>query len=350
MADSTHIEILNVGVRVWNEWRESNPHIQPDLYRAHLAEMDLENVNFNNALLIEASLPTARLTGATLVEANATMAIFQDADLSGCDLTGAWLFDTNFVQANLSGANLRNTNLYRANFALADLSCADLSGSNLNLAHFVETNLDQTNLADCSVYGLSAWNLKLNNTKQSGLVISRADEPAITVDDLEVAQFIYLLLNNERIRNVIDTVTSKVVLILGRFTEKRKQVLVTLRTELRNRGYTPILFDFEKPHSRDLTETVSTLAHMARFVIADITEAKSIPQELQAIVPHLPSVPVQPLLLASDYEYGMFEHFKRYPWVLQTYLYRDVDELLGFLSDKVISPAEMKARELQNYD
>lgn len=253
MADSSHIEILNVGVGVWNEWRKNNPHIQPDLYRAHLAEMDLENVNFSNALLIEASLPTAKLAGATLVEANATMAVFQDADLSGCDLTGAWLFDTNFVQANLSGANLRNANLYRANFALADLSRADLSGSNLNLAHFVETNLDQTNLADCSVYGLSAWNLKLKNTKQSGLVISRADEPAITVDDLEVAQFIYLLLNNHKLRNAIQTITSKAVLILGRFTPQQKIILDTLRTALRRYDYVPILFDFEVPERRDIT-------------------------------------------------------------------------------------------------
>ena len=115
-----------------------------------------------------------------------------------------------------------------------------------------------------------------------------------------------------------------------------------IRDELRKRNYLPVLFDFEKPSSRDITETVSTLAHMARFVIADITDAKSIPQELMAIVPALPSVPIQPLLLASQHEYGMFEHFKRYPWVLEPYVYEDQDGLLAVLTDKVIGPAEAR--------
>jgi hypothetical protein len=84
---------------------------------------------------------------------------------------------------------------------------------------------------------------------------------------------------------------------------------------------------------------------MAKFVIADITDAKSIPQELMAIVPALPSVPVQPLLLASQHEYGMFEHFKRYPWVLTPYVCEDQESLLAALTEKVIGPAEGRARE-----
>ena len=79
------------------------------------------------------------------------------------------------------------------------------------------------------------------------MVITREDEPEITVDNIEVAQFIYLLLHNAKIRDVIDTITSKAVLILGRFTEERKAVLDALREELRKRDYLPILFDFEKP-------------------------------------------------------------------------------------------------------
>jgi hypothetical protein len=148
-----------------------------------------------------------------------------------------------------------------------------------------------------------------------------------------------LLLNNRKIRDVLDTVTSKVVLILGRFAEPRKAVLDAIRHELRQRDYLPVLFDFDQPASRDITETVSTIAHMSRFVIADITDARSIPQELMAIVPNLPSVPVQPLLLSSQEEYGMFGFFRRFPWVLEPFLYVDQSALLASLEEKVIAPA-----------
>ena len=100
------------------------------------------------------------------------------------------------------------------------------------------------------------------------------------------------------------------------------------------------LFDFEPSKARDITETVSLLARMARFVVADITEAKSIPQELADIVRNLPSVPVQPLLLEGSEEYSMFEHFKRFPWVLKTYRYPSSERLIANLGKRVIDPAE----------
>jgi hypothetical protein len=64
-----------------------------------------------------------------------------------------------------------------------------------------------------------------------------------------------LLLNNSKIRNVIDTITTKAVLILGRFTPERKTTLDALRDALRSHNYLPILFGFEKPTNRDFTET-----------------------------------------------------------------------------------------------
>jgi hypothetical protein len=238
----------------------------------------------------------------------------------------------------LSGAYLGGATLEGADLSGADLSGADLSGATL-----VRTNLTHTSLSGCRVYGLSVWDVNLELAQQNNLIVTPPDEPEITVDNLEVAQFIYLLVQNAKLRDVIDSITSKVVLILGRFTSDRKIVLDRLRDELRKRNYLPVLFDFEKPASRDLTETIGILAHLARFVIADITDARSIPQELMRIVPELPAVPVQPIVLASQFEYGMFEHFKRYPWVLPTYKYDTAEALILSLETAVIAPAEQKA-------
>ena len=179
------------------------------------------------------------------------------------------------------------------------------------------------------------------------LVITRSDEPTITVDNLEVAQFIYLLLNNPKIREVIDTIAKKAVLILGRFTPERKAVLDALREALRTYGYLPILFDFEKPSSRNLTETVRTLAHLSRFIIADLTDPSSIPQELHAIVPTL-AIPVRPVLLEGKKEYAMLlDLLKTYHWMLPIHFYKDQADLLATLKVEVIEPAEQKAQELE---
>jgi len=125
----------------------------------------------------------------------------------------------------------------------------------------VETDLADTDLTGCRIYGISAWGVKLSErTKQQGLIMTPFGEPAVTVDDLEVAQFVYLLLHNKKIRNVIDTVGKKGVLLLGRFTEGRIAVLERLRDELRKLGYLPIVFNFDKPETKDFTETVRLLA------------------------------------------------------------------------------------------
>jgi hypothetical protein len=120
-----------------------------------------------------------------------------------------------------------------------------------------------------------------------------------------------------------------------------------LREELRKRDYLPILFDFEKPRSRDTDETITLLVRMARFIIADISDAKSVLQELRAIVPDLPSVPVQPIILAMQEEPGMFDHYRSFRSFLTAHRYTSQEQLLADLSEKVIRPAELKVRELR---
>jgi hypothetical protein len=79
---------------------------------------------------------------------------------------------------------------------------------------------------------------------------------------------------------------------------------------------------------------------MARFVIADVTDPKSVLQELQAIVPNRPSLPIQPILLAGQPEPPMFGYIRRFPWVLETRQYESGTELLTNLAEWVIGPAE----------
>ena len=64
-------------------------------------------------------------------------------------------------------------------------------------------------------------------------------------------------------------------------------------------------------------------------------------------MPDLPSVPVQPLLLEGSGEYSMFEHFRRYPWVLPMHVYGSAERLIADLGERVIGPAEAKAREVR---
>jgi uncharacterized protein YjbI with pentapeptide repeats len=348
MANEEHLAILKKGVMAWNKWRTVAPGVNPDLSGADLRGWSLAGANFSRMNLTLANLTDANLSGASLSRTSLNMAMLMGANLHRADLQQASLIKTNLNKANLTNANLSQAFLLETSLSGTDLTEANLSEADMGCAALIETNLERAILTGCTVYGISAWDVRLTGAVQENLRISRLDRPTITVDNLELAQFMNLLLNNERIRHVIDTITSKVVLILGRFTPERKIVLDALRQQLRARDYLPVLFDFDKPASRDITETVSTLAHMARFVIADITDAKSIPQELSIIIPSLPSVPVQPLLLSSQHEYGMFEHFRRYPWVLPIYLYDDQETLLRSLDTAIIAPAVEKAQELQS--
>jgi uncharacterized protein YjbI with pentapeptide repeats len=405
MANDDHIAQLNKGVDAWNAWREEYSKIRADLRQANLSganlsEADLTRANLRRASLVEAKLSRANLSGASLVGANLSEANLSEAKLSGADLSKAILRGANLSEADLPRANLREADLFRAklrgvnltqanltsaslkmadltgaklfraslldvdldyatlvgtnlksaelshaNLAKANLSGADLRDARLLMANLTWANFTDADLTGCRIWGVSAWNLELEGAKQQNLVITPRNEPKITVDKVEVAQFVYLMLHNKKIRDVIETVTSKAVLILGCFTDKRKAVLDALREELRKRDYLPILFDFNVPATRDITETVSLLARMARFIIADLTDPSSIPKELEAIVPSL-AVPVQPLLEGSSRPYAMFSDYWKYDWVLPVYRYQGLELLLATLVEKVIAPAEEKVKGL----
>jgi hypothetical protein len=271
------------------------------------------------------------------------------ANLSGANLSGARLNWAYLGGANLSGkANLSRADLHMANFGGADLSGANLSGANLSGASLVYADITNADLTGCHIFGVSAWNVKLNSgTRQHDLVITYGHEPEVTVDNIEVAQFVYLLLHNEKIRDVIDTVGKRGVLLLGRFTEGRIAVLERLRGELRKRGYLPMVFNFDKPETKDFTETVRLLAGLSRFVIADVSNPKSAPLELQATVPEI-MIPFLPIIEEGEKPFAMLEDLwiKHREWVFEPLYYSSPDALIGALDKEIIGPAESRFDEL----
>jgi uncharacterized protein YjbI with pentapeptide repeats len=319
---------LKRGVRYWNDWRRANPAIRPLLFEADLRKealrlADLKSVDFANANLIRSDLRNMDLTGAN----------FHEANLGGADLS----------HACLTGANFCRTDLYRTNLSHAILHTANLQGTQLAMTDFTGSEL-----IECKIYGMSAWDLIVDKTIQKDLVIlyraeektGEVEESRIIVGSLEAAQFVYLLLNNPKIRDAVDTISSKAVLILGRFTPDRKTVLDKVREGLRSRDYVPMLFDFEQPGNRDVTDTVTILAQMSLFVIADLTDPSSSPFELGRIY-DATKVPIQSIILEGRAPFSMFWDLRAAApgRVLPPFAYRDVDHLIKSLEQSVIGPS-----------
>ena len=337
MANRRHLALLDKGK--WNAWREQSPRARPDLSGANLSLLDLTGANLCKANLQGADLTEAWLLGAQLhgadlrkailSEANLEVALASGSNLSGALLDRARLRGTFLLHAKLRKADLRSADLVGANLFRADLTGADLRGANLNGANMVETLVEGATFDGCSVYGTSIWGLRGTPKSQVDLIFTPVKEPPITVDNLQVAQFVYLIRNNPEIRNVIDTIGKKGVLILGRFSRERKVVLDALREKLRQMGYIPMVFDFERPTDRDFTETILTLSGMCLFIIADITNPKSSPLELQATVPNY-MVPFATIIQKGEEPFSMFRDLwnKFDGWVLSPASYSSEADLL----------------------
>jgi hypothetical protein len=81
-----------------------------------------------------------------------------------------------------------------------------------------------------------------------------------------------------------------------------------------------------------------------RFIIADITSPRSIPQELQATVPNL-EVPFVPLLSAGQKPYGLFADLAKYPWVLPIQTYQNTVQLKRLFPNLLLK-VNAKIREI----
>lgn len=111
--------------------------------------------------------------------------------------------------------------------------------------------------------------------------------------------------------------------------------------------FMPIVFDFDRPAGRSLTESVAGFAHLSLFVIADLTDPRSIPQGLSHIVPFLPSVPAFPWVPSLAEVYSMFEHFQRFAWVLSPVEYGTPERLMRLFDEQVLRAGHEAAARLR---
>lgn len=345
-ADLTQSNLIEANLRAAHLWT------------AKLIRADLRDANLQEAALVGADLREADLRGAHLNSANFYRAILSDANLSGADLSKADFWEADLRGADLSGTFLNKAKLREANLSLAkltrtdlsqaDLRQANLSRSDLRQASLVQTIIDKAKISGSAVYGINVWDLKGEFEEQSDLRITYKGDSVITVDNIKIAQFIYLILNNGEIRDVINTLTSKSVLILCRFAiPERKAILDTLRNKLRGYNLLPIVFDFDRPTDKDFTETIKTLAGLCYFVIADVTNPKSSPLELQATVPDY-QIPFVPIIQEGESPFAMMVDLqKKYNWVLNTVTYDSADTLMKILKPLIIDPAMKKRQELR---
>lgn len=143
MANLEHLEILNQGVNIWNNWRDNNPNIYPDLHGADLISKDLENINFSKTILVNVQLNHAKLAHADFSDANMVSIVLRDATLDD-----AYLLNARLAEAHLERISLKNAVLMGASFRGANLTDANLTGAKLWL-----TNLAQAKLQNADFTG-----------------------------------------------------------------------------------------------------------------------------------------------------------------------------------------------------
>ncbi len=157
MVVQEQLEQLIHNINEWNQWRQRQPEIGPDLSGSYLGGANLSRANLSKANLSGADLSGADLSGADLSGADLFRAYLSRANLNGANLSGAYLAEaylteTDLCGANLSEADLSEAYLYGAYLIDTNLSRAYLCKANLSHAYMSRTFLGELDL--CSVKGL----------------------------------------------------------------------------------------------------------------------------------------------------------------------------------------------------
>jgi hypothetical protein len=308
MTDDDASHVLRQGADVWNAWRKHHPgplhFAKPHWYnspgRGGIQVKGHNRVDFSGMDLSSVSVYGAFAEGLQVRDALIDGASFEEGDFSRADFRGTTFRNTRFNKTILTGAHFDG-----ATFVNCNLNRVNLVGASFRVSEITET----------VVYGIAAWDLETaEGMKQSKLVIERTydlyselieqGKVPLMVDDIELAQFVYYLSRHKKLRDALNILNDKGVLLLGRFQGGGLERLYSIREWFQGRGYMAMIFDFERPDNLSLTETVVTMAGLSKFVVVDLS-GPSVPAELQAILSQIKK-PIlafgQPYALFADLE------------------------------------------------
>ena len=280
MPSSKCLDMLNSGVEAWNNWRRTDEGCYVDLSDIDFVSdcpkvegfynlPEFNYYNFSGLNINRASLRNGMFIDCDFSDSNLYSSDLVDSYCQGCDFSRAKLTVSRIGSAVFEDCDFSNANLSYCSAEETSFKGSKLVGTNLSNMSLVKTDFSNTQIDGVCAYGVSVWDINLKGCKQGNITISKSDG-SITVPNIELAQFIALLLNSKKLRQVIETITSKVVLILGRFTPERKKILDKIKIRLEKHGYLAVILDFKAPANRDITETVITLATLSKFIVADL--------------------------------------------------------------------------------
>lgn len=337
--ESNFDKILARYTHVNNTSMRSSSFNNGDFYRCEIRKSNISQSTFSGS----------DMTGSTWSVVDGRQSVFIKCNFASAEMHRFHGFQSNFKSSHWTNSILKTSDFRRANFEDCKMDGSTVRGCSfgsatmpfmkwinfsvadcdLRRAEISDSTFENGKIKDCRIYGLAAWGVKFSQVEQSDLDISSKRDISIKCISVEYGIVISHFLHNESIKKYFETLSDKVVLILGRFTPSRKVFLEIIRYELKNAGYVPVLFDFDKPDTKDLTETVLALALSSRAICADLSDPRCIPHELAVIAPNVTAI-IHTLIETGHEPYAMFEDLLgRYRVIRRPLIYGDAEQLRG---------------------
>lgn len=317
----------------WNDWLKSqgNTSDPNSISRPGWVGQTKGNnpFDFSGKHFFQISIYSAFAEGMTFENATFNHVLFEEGDFSR----------VNFINCEFTNVKFNKTILTDSNFDGAVFINCSLNRVNLTNSIFTVKQISQT-----VIYGISAWDIVTSEDSiQNELVIEKtydlysdiiqSGRIPMMVDNIELAQFIYYLSNHKKIRDTLNILNNKGVLILGRFADGGLERLHKVREWFAARNYIPMIFDFEHLESMDRTETIVTMGGLSKIVLADVS-GSSVPHELHAILINF----LKPVIaFHEDKPYSMMDDLVRKNRFFQALAYEDMSGLIEQLPEKVNS-------------